>query len=77
MEMLALLEQEILEAERRGREEMRKECLACVPNEKDEYIEAFDNDGHRFAIPRSKRDEWYKWCEIPSDDEKSWEVPDF
>jgi hypothetical protein len=32
MEMLALLEQEIKEAERRGREEMRKECLNNAPS---------------------------------------------
>lgn len=29
--VLEMIEQEIVEAERRGREEMRKECLATIP----------------------------------------------
>jgi len=44
---------------------------------REEFVEAFDNDGHRYQIPTNKRDEWYKWCEIPSDNEESWDTPDF
>lgn len=47
---------------------------------KEEFIEIRDNDSHRYQIPRSKRDAWFKWCEIgekDSEDEKGWEVPDW
>lgn len=36
-----------------------------------------DNDGHRYQIPESKQKEWDTYCEIPSDDERSWDTPDF
>jgi len=44
---------------------------------KEEYVEAFDNDGHRYQIPGNKQDEWFKFMEIHSDDEASRDVPDF
>lgn len=42
-----------------------------------DLIEAFDNDGHRYQIPRNKNKEWNEWLEIPSDDERSWDAPEF
>jgi hypothetical protein len=50
---------------------------AELPDKKTEYIEAHDNDSHRYQIPWDKREDWYKWCEIPSDDERSWDTPDY
>lgn len=55
-----------------------KELVAeAKPEKKPDYIEAHDNDGHRYQIPWQKREDWYKWCEIPSDDERSWDTPEY
>lgn len=43
----------------------------------EEYVEAKDNDCHRYQIPSSKAGEWDKFLEIPSDDERSWDVPEW
>lgn len=43
----------------------------------EEYIAVKDNDTHRYQIPRSKKAEWEVFCEIPEDDEKSWDVPEW
>lgn len=45
--------------------------------EKEEFIEVFDNSSHRYQILRNKREDWFKWCEIPEDDEASWDAPDY
>ena len=45
--------------------------------DKDHFIEAKDNDSHRYKIPLSKRAEWQAFCEIPEDDERSWDVPEW
>ena len=42
-----------------------------------EYVEAFDNDSHRYIIPADKRADWGAWLAIPSDDERSWDAPAF
>jgi len=36
-----------------------------------------DNDSHWYVIPAAKRREWEEWLDIPEDDERAWEVPDF
>ena len=36
-----------------------------------------DNDGHWYVVQESKRQEWEKWLQIPSDDQASWDAPDF
>lgn len=41
------------------------------------YYLATDNDCHWYVIPLTKRKEWDEWCEIPSDDERAWEPPEF
>lgn len=43
----------------------------------DEFIAVKDNDGHRYQIPRSKKHEWDEFMEIPEDDERSWDVPEW
>jgi len=53
-------------------EEVRKEIRLI-----DEKIAVTDNDGHRYEIPESKKETWYKWIEIPEDNEDSWDVPDW
>lgn len=34
-----------------------------------------DNDGHLYAIPLSKRAEWFAWLDLDQDDEASWVCP--
>lgn len=41
------------------------------------FILVTDNDGHHYVIPEAKLIRWEVWCNIPSDDERSWEPPDF
>ncbi len=41
------------------------------------YFLSSDDDGHDYLIPESKRKEWTAFRNIPSDDELSWDVPDF
>jgi hypothetical protein len=36
-----------------------------------------DNDCHWYIIPLEKQQEWSKWCNLDSEDENSWEPPDF
>lgn len=36
-----------------------------------------DNDCHWYLIPADKGEEWDEWCDIPDDDERSWDAPDF
>lgn len=43
----------------------------------EEYIVVKDNDTHRYQIPKSKLEDWEEFCEIPEDDERSWDVPDW
>lgn len=46
------------------------------PQIKKYYLEQ-DNSSHWYVIPVDKENEWGKWCEIPEEDEKSWEIPTF
>lgn len=41
------------------------------------FILSQDNDCHWYVVPVSKQDEWEAWLEIPEDDERAWNVPDF
>lgn len=41
------------------------------------YFLDCDDDAHYYLVPENKRDEWNAWRAIPSDDERSWDVPDF
>lgn len=43
----------------------------------EEMIAVKDNDSHRYQIPQSRYHEWEDFCNIPSDDEKSWDVPEW
>lgn len=41
------------------------------------YCIESDNSGHQYFIPFNKRDEWNEWLEIPEDDERSWDAPEY
>lgn len=45
--------------------------------EKQEFIEAKDNDSHRYRIPIDKQEEFEEWVELPEEDEKAWEEPSY
>lgn len=45
--------------------------------ELDEYMAVKDSSSHRYQIPRSKKEEWDTFMEIPEDDERSWDVPEW
>lgn len=78
MEIHKFIADEIRITEERVRRETLEDITAEVQKLiSSKNIEAFDNDGHRYQIPSSKREEWFKWCEIPSEDERSWDVPGF
>lgn len=53
--------------------ELAEGCL----KDTEEYIAVKDNDTHRYQIPKSKKGEWDIFCDIPSDDEASWDVPEW
>lgn len=40
------------------------------------YFIGFDNSGHRYLVQADCRHDWDIWCELPEDDEASWEVPE-
>ena len=68
-----LLSQAILSAEK----ETVKRCIEALPKKKELFIQVYDNSSHRYQIPWSKRDDWFKWCEIPENDERSLETPEW
>jgi hypothetical protein len=41
------------------------------------YFLGRDNSAHWYLVDASKRAEWEAWCDIPEDDERSWDAPDF
>ncbi len=41
------------------------------------YFLNTDNDTHWYIIPADKREEWENWCDLPEDDENSWNVPEW
>lgn len=43
----------------------------------DEFYLVSDDDGHWYVIPSSKEGAWREWRDIPSDDERAWEPPEF
>jgi hypothetical protein len=42
-----------------------------------EYCITSDNDGHNYVIPVDKMSDWHEWCDIDSEDERSWEAPEW
>lgn len=41
------------------------------------YKIAEDNSCHYYLIPANKQKEWDEWLNIPEDDERSWDAPNF
>lgn len=42
-----------------------------------EYTEVQDDSTHHYIIPFERLEDWEKFLEIPEDDERSWEVPEW
>lgn len=41
------------------------------------YYLSADNDCHWYVVPLARKAEWEAWLDIPEDDERAWEPPDF
>lgn len=41
------------------------------------YTEDTDQSSHHYLIPEDKLEEWGKFKEIPEDDERCWDVPEW
>lgn len=41
------------------------------------YFVDQDHDCHWYIVPSHREDEWNAWLAIPSDDERSWDVPEW
>ena len=41
------------------------------------YFLAQDNDAHWYIVKNDKRTQWEAWLCIPSDDERSWDAPEY
>jgi len=41
------------------------------------YFMSTDDSGHWYIIPVTKRQEWEEWSDLPEEDERTWEAPDF
>lgn len=50
---------------------------AQVLDEAKWHVLVSDNSGHEYVIPQEKQEEWDAFMEIPEDDERSWDVPEW
>lgn len=41
------------------------------------YFLGRDDSSHWYIVPIQHYDAWFVWRDLPEDDERSWEVPDF
>lgn len=41
------------------------------------YFLTQDNDAHWYVVPVEREREWNEWCDIPPDDERSWDAPEW
>lgn len=41
------------------------------------FFLACDGSGHEYIVPDERREEWGAWANLPEDDERSWEVPEW
>lgn len=46
-------------------------------SEMERFFLGQDNDCHWYVIPDARRDEWHTWLNIPDDDERSWDAPEW
>jgi hypothetical protein len=51
--------------------------LGLLMTNRQKYFLVQDNSCHWYVIPEDKKDEWDTFCDLPEDDEASWEVPEF
>jgi hypothetical protein len=43
----------------------------------EEFFLDQDNSSHWYVVPASKHDEWWAWLKLDSEDERSWESPEW
>lgn len=41
------------------------------------YFLSVDNDGHWYLVPLDRRRDWHAWADLPEDDERAWDAPDY
>lgn len=41
------------------------------------YVLVQDKSFFWYVIPADKREDWNTWTELPEDDERGWEAPDY
>lgn len=72
-----------LEMGKAGRDNLRHIILDEMIDENSDsgepkrFFLGSDNDSHWYIVPACKRTEWEEFCNIPEDDERSWNVPAF
>lgn len=66
----------IISARQCGKTASQTILLNKMTNRK-KYSLTRDNDCHWYLIPVENQDDWEAWLDIDSDDEASWNVPDF
>jgi hypothetical protein len=47
------------------------------PKPKTRYRIVGDYSGHNYYIPAERSEDWNKFTQIPENDERSWDVPDW
>lgn len=46
-------------------------------DKEERFFISSDNSGHNYLIPLDRRVQWLKFLDIPEEDERSWDVPDW
>ena len=41
------------------------------------YFIGGDNSGHEYYVPVSREDEFREWAELPEEDERGWDAPEW
>ena len=41
------------------------------------YFLSQDGSCHWYVVPVSRKEEWSEWRNLPEDDERAWDTPDF
>lgn len=41
------------------------------------YFIGSDNSGHKYVVPAEQHEAWSEWANLPEDDERAWEAPEY
>lgn len=56
-------------------------CSKCgqptLHDEAERYFLSQDNSAHHYIVPVSRMDEWNEWRDIPEDDPRAWDAPEW